>query len=74
MTAYLPPAQRLWWKVPVGRQEIVWITRGLCDPRYTLVCDQTLGIEFQGRFEGRNRAFGIAELVLAKFTEACEVV
>jgi cytochrome c oxidase subunit 2 len=25
MTSYLPPAQRIWWKVPVGRQEIVWI-------------------------------------------------
>ncbi|MGB5473634.1 MAG: cytochrome C oxidase subunit II [Gammaproteobacteria bacterium] len=25
MTSYLPPAQRIWWKVPVGREEIVWI-------------------------------------------------
>jgi cytochrome c oxidase subunit 2 len=25
MTSYLPPADRIWWKVPVGRQEIVWI-------------------------------------------------
>jgi len=25
MTSYLPPAQRIWWKEPVGRQEIVWI-------------------------------------------------
>jgi cytochrome c oxidase subunit 2 len=29
MTAYLPPAQRIWWKVPVGRQEIVWIAIAL---------------------------------------------
>ncbi|MDH5485140.1 MAG: cytochrome C oxidase subunit II [Gammaproteobacteria bacterium] len=25
MTSFLPPAERIWWKVPVGRQEIVWI-------------------------------------------------
>ena len=25
MTSFLPPAQRIWWKVPVGRQEIIWI-------------------------------------------------
>ena len=25
MTSFMPPAQRIWWKVPVGRQEIVWI-------------------------------------------------
>lgn len=25
MTSYLPPADRIWWKVPVGRTEIVWI-------------------------------------------------
>ncbi|MDH5473267.1 MAG: cytochrome C oxidase subunit II [Gammaproteobacteria bacterium] len=26
MTSFLPPSDRIWWKVPVGRQEIVWIT------------------------------------------------
>ncbi|MCB1750298.1 MAG: cytochrome C oxidase subunit II [Gammaproteobacteria bacterium] len=25
MTSFMPPADRFWWKVPVGRQEIVWI-------------------------------------------------
>jgi len=25
MTSYLPPAERIWWKTPVGKQEIVWI-------------------------------------------------
>ena len=25
MTSYLPPAQRIWWNEPIGRQEIVWI-------------------------------------------------
>ncbi len=25
MTAYLPPSERIWWKVPVGKQEIIWI-------------------------------------------------
>lgn len=25
MSAILPPAERLWWNTPVGRQEIVWI-------------------------------------------------
>ncbi len=25
MTAFLPPADRIWWNTPVGRQEIVWI-------------------------------------------------
>jgi len=25
MTSYMPPAQRIWWKVPVGREEVVWI-------------------------------------------------
>lgn len=29
MTSYLPPAQRIWWKVPVGRQEIIWIAIAL---------------------------------------------
>ncbi|MGB5539062.1 MAG: cytochrome C oxidase subunit II [Gammaproteobacteria bacterium] len=29
MTSYLPPADRIWWKVPVGRQEIVWIAIAL---------------------------------------------
>jgi cytochrome c oxidase subunit 2 len=25
MSAILPPAERLWWKTPVGREEIVWV-------------------------------------------------
>ena len=25
MTSYMPPAERIWWKMPVGRQELVWI-------------------------------------------------
>ena len=25
MTSFMPPADRIWWKVPVGREEIVWI-------------------------------------------------
>ena len=25
MTSYLPPADRIWWNVPVGKQEIIWI-------------------------------------------------
>ena len=25
MSSFLPPAERIWWKVPVGKQEIVWI-------------------------------------------------
>lgn len=25
MTSYMPPADRIWWKVPVGRVELVWI-------------------------------------------------
>jgi len=25
MTSYLPPAQRIWWNEPIGRQEIIWI-------------------------------------------------
>jgi len=25
MTSYLPPSDRIWWNVPVGKQEIVWI-------------------------------------------------
>jgi cytochrome c oxidase subunit 2 len=29
MTSYLPPAQRIWWKVPVGREEIIWIAIAL---------------------------------------------
>lgn len=29
MTSFLPPAQKIWWKVPVGKQEIVWIAIAL---------------------------------------------
>ena len=29
MTSYMPPADRIWWKVPVGRQEILWIAIAL---------------------------------------------
>ena len=25
MSSFLPPSERIWWKVPVGKQEIVWI-------------------------------------------------
>lgn len=25
MTSYMPPAERIWWKMPVGRQELMWI-------------------------------------------------
>ncbi len=25
MTAFLPPSERIWWKTPIGKQEIVWI-------------------------------------------------
>ena len=29
MTSFLPPADRIWWKVPVGREEIIWIAIAL---------------------------------------------
>ena len=29
MTSFLPPADRIWWKVPVGREELVWIAIAL---------------------------------------------
>ena len=29
MTSFMPPADRIWWKVPVGRQEILWIAIAL---------------------------------------------
>ncbi len=29
MTSYLPPADRIWWKTPVGRQELIWIAIAL---------------------------------------------
>ncbi len=25
MTSFLPPADRVWWKTPVGREEVIWI-------------------------------------------------
>ena len=25
MSSFLPPSDRIWWKVPVGKQEIIWI-------------------------------------------------
>jgi cytochrome c oxidase subunit 2 len=29
MTSFMPPAERIWWKMPVGRQELVWIAIAL---------------------------------------------
>ncbi len=29
MTSFMPPADRIWWKVPVGKQELVWIAIAL---------------------------------------------
>ncbi len=29
MTSYMPPADRIWWKMPVGRQELIWIAISL---------------------------------------------
>ena len=29
MTSYLPPAHKVWWKVPVGREEVLWISIAL---------------------------------------------
>ena len=29
MTSFLPPADKIWWKVPVGKQEIIWIAIAL---------------------------------------------
>ncbi len=29
MTSFLPPSDRIWWNVPVGRQEVVWIALAL---------------------------------------------
>jgi len=29
MSSFLPPAEKIWWKVPVGKQEIVWIAIAL---------------------------------------------
>ena len=29
MTSFMPPADRVWWKVPVGRVELVWIALAL---------------------------------------------
>jgi cytochrome c oxidase subunit 2 len=29
MSAILPPAERIWWKTPVGKEEIVWIVVSL---------------------------------------------
>ena len=25
MTSYMPPSERIWWKVPVGKEELLWI-------------------------------------------------
>ena len=25
MSTFLPPSDRIWWKVPVGKQEVIWI-------------------------------------------------
>ncbi len=25
MTSFLPPADRIWWKTPVGREEVIWV-------------------------------------------------
>lgn len=25
MTSYMPPSDRIWWKTPVGREELLWI-------------------------------------------------
>ena len=29
MTSFMPPAQRVWWKVPIGREEVLWISIAL---------------------------------------------
>ena len=29
MTSFMPPADRIWWKVPVGREEILWVAIAL---------------------------------------------
>jgi len=29
MSSFLPPAEKIWWKVPVGKQEIIWIAIAL---------------------------------------------
>jgi len=29
MSAILPPSERIWWKTPVGKEEIVWIALSL---------------------------------------------
>lgn len=29
MTSFLPPAEKIWWNVPVGKQELVWIAIAL---------------------------------------------
>ncbi len=29
MSSFLPPAERIWWNTPVGRQELVWIAIAL---------------------------------------------
>ena len=29
MTSFMPPADRIWWNVPVGRQELIWIAIAL---------------------------------------------
>jgi len=29
MSAILPPSERIWWKTPVGKEEIIWITLSL---------------------------------------------
>ncbi len=25
MTSYMPPSERIWWKTPVGKEELLWI-------------------------------------------------
>ncbi len=25
MTSYMPPSERVWWKTPIGRDEVLWI-------------------------------------------------
>ena len=25
MTSFLPPSERIWWKAPIGKQELLWI-------------------------------------------------
>ena len=77
MTSYMPPSERIWWKTPIGKEELLWIGIALvwCLIMFFMMpywhiygkqnlsneAYQTNAVQFQGKVDEMVKAYQVRE-------------